>query len=229
MKNFGFCSVNLLLTQCSSHFILELHSAQVPFQACWLFVTLIILTALSNLISNALCFFSITFLSKSAEKSCPGRETMPWEDNLYLPCFGLGFMLAPPLTIGWTWTCKACYYGPAGLRVAGRGGDPGPEKPIETWKYFSMSSLYSPFFPLIKTAYLSHKIARGPVYSRLIFRDSPLAWSVILSVHGADTIAEVKLLLSPFLRWSLGFIKSIIGFQNNYNLYVIIYRPLIIN
>jgi hypothetical protein len=30
-----------------------------------------------------------------------------------------------------------------------------------------------------------------------------LAWIVILSVHGADTIAEVKLMISPFLRRSL--------------------------
>ncbi len=29
---------------------------------------------------------------------------------------------------------------------------------------------------------------------------SILAWIVILSVYGADTIAEVKLLISPFLR-----------------------------
>ncbi len=34
---------------------------------------------------------------------------------------------------------------------------------------------------------------------------SILAWIVILSVYGADTIAEVKLLISPFLRWSLDF------------------------
>jgi hypothetical protein len=31
-------------------------------------------------------------------------------------------------------------------------------------------------------------------------RDSILAWIVILSVYGADTIAEVMLLISPFLR-----------------------------
>jgi hypothetical protein len=31
-------------------------------------------------------------------------------------------------------------------------------------------------------------------------RGSILAWIVILSVYGADTIAEVKLLISPFLR-----------------------------
>jgi hypothetical protein len=29
---------------------------------------------------------------------------------------------------------------------------------------------------------------------------SILVWIVILSVYGADTIAEVKLLISPFLR-----------------------------
>jgi hypothetical protein len=31
-------------------------------------------------------------------------------------------------------------------------------------------------------------------------RGSILTWIVILSVYGADTIAEVKLLISPFLR-----------------------------
>jgi hypothetical protein len=31
-------------------------------------------------------------------------------------------------------------------------------------------------------------------------RDSMMTWSVILSVHGADPLAEVKLLISPFLR-----------------------------
>jgi hypothetical protein len=31
-------------------------------------------------------------------------------------------------------------------------------------------------------------------------RGSILAWIVILSVYGADTIAEVKLLISPFLH-----------------------------
>jgi hypothetical protein len=31
-------------------------------------------------------------------------------------------------------------------------------------------------------------------------RGSILAWIVILSVYGADTIAEAKLLISPFLR-----------------------------
>jgi hypothetical protein len=31
-------------------------------------------------------------------------------------------------------------------------------------------------------------------------RGSILAWIVILSVYGANTIAEVKLLISPFLR-----------------------------
>ncbi len=34
-------------------------------------------------------------------------------------------------------------------------------------------------------------------------RGSILVWIVILSVYGADTIAEVKLLISPFLRWSI--------------------------
>jgi hypothetical protein len=33
----------------------------------------------------------------------------------------------------------------------------------------------------------------------LLFRDG-MAWSVVLSVHGADPIAEAKLWISPFLR-----------------------------
>jgi hypothetical protein len=36
-------------------------------------------------------------------------------------------------------------------------------------------------------------------------QNSILAWIVILSVHGADPIAEVKLLISPFLRLSLDY------------------------
>ncbi len=41
---------------------------------------------------------------------------------------------------------------------------------------------------------------------------SILAWIVILSVYGADTIAEVKLLISPFLRWSLDLWNWLLGF-----------------
>jgi hypothetical protein len=40
-----------------------------------------------------------------------------------------------------------------------------------------------------------------------------LAWIVILSVYGADTIEEVKLLISPFLRWSLDLWNQLLGFQ----------------
>jgi hypothetical protein len=59
-------------------------------------------------------------------------------------------------------------------------------------------------------------------------RDCILTWSVILSVHGADPIAEVKLLISPFLRWSL-IMKSIIEFLNNSNIHAIVSTSLIIN
>jgi hypothetical protein len=48
---------------------------------------------------------------------------------------------------------------------------------------------------------------RGPIHvqkyqlwAAIQTRGSILAWIVILSVYGADTIAEVKLLISPFLR-----------------------------
>jgi hypothetical protein len=34
-------------------------------------------------------------------------------------------------------------------------------------------------------------------------RGSILAWIVILSVYGADTIAEVKLLIPPLLRYEI--------------------------
>jgi hypothetical protein len=60
----------------------------------------------------------------------------------------------------------------------------------------------------------------------LIFRDGGfiLAWIVILSVYGADTIAEcrsqvIDLSLSALISW---FMKSIIGFLNNSNLHAII-------
>jgi hypothetical protein len=43
-------------------------------------------------------------------------------------------------------------------------------------------------------------------------RGSILAWIVILSVYGADIIAEVKLLISPFLRWSLDLKNQLLGF-----------------
>ncbi len=36
---------------------------------------------------------------------------------------------------------------------------------------------------------------------------SIFAWIVILSVYGADPIAEIKLLISPFLRWTLDLWK----------------------
>jgi hypothetical protein len=42
-------------------------------------------------------------------------------------------------------------------------------------------------------------------------RDSILAWIVILSVYGADPIAEVKLLVSPFFCADLLIMKSIGG------------------
>jgi len=56
-------------------------------------------------------------------------------------------------------------------------------------------------------------------------RGSILAWTVILSVYGADTIA-IDLSLSALISW---FMKSIIGFFNNSNLHAIIYICLIIN
>ncbi len=40
---------------------------------------------------------------------------------------------------------------------------------------------------------------------------SILAWIVILSVYGADAIAEVKLLISPYLCWSLDLWNQLLG------------------
>ncbi len=60
-------------------------------------------------------------------------------------------------------------------------------------------------------------------------RGSILAWIVILSVYGADTIAEVELFdlsLSSLISW---FMKSSIGFLNNSNLHAIISTSLTIN
>ncbi len=55
-------------------------------------------------------------------------------------------------------------------------------------------------------------------------RGSILAWIVILSVSGADTIA-IDLSLSALISW---FIKSNIGFLNNSKLHAIISTSLII-
>jgi hypothetical protein len=60
-------------------------------------------------------------------------------------------------------------------------------------------------------------------------RDCILAWSVILSVHGADPIAEVKVLISAFLRWSLDLWNQLLGFLNNSNLHAIISTSLTIH
>ncbi len=43
-------------------------------------------------------------------------------------------------------------------------------------------------------------------------RDCILACSVILSFYGADPIAKVKLLISPFLRWSHDLWNQLLGF-----------------
>jgi hypothetical protein len=79
---------------------------------------------------------------------------------------------------------------------------------------------------------MARAIARailGPKKSRDIQRwGSILAWVVILSVYGADTIAEVKLLFSLFLRWSLDLWNHLLGFLNNSNLHAIIPTSLLI-
>jgi hypothetical protein len=56
-------------------------------------------------------------------------------------------------------------------------------------------------------------------------RGSILAWIVILSFYGVDTIA-IDLSLSALISW---FMKSIIGFLSNSNLHAIISILLIIN
>jgi hypothetical protein len=61
----------------------------------------------------------------------------------------------------------------------------------------------------------------------LLFRDRvpSLTWIVILSVYGADTIA-INLSLSALISW---YMKSIIGFLNNYNLHAITSTLLKVN
>ncbi len=60
-------------------------------------------------------------------------------------------------------------------------------------------------------------------------RGSLLTWIVILSVYGGETIAEVKLLISPFSALISWFMKSIIVFLNNSNLHAILSTLLKIN
>ncbi len=52
--------------------------------------------------------------------------------------------------------------------------------------------------------------------------------SIILSIHGADRIAEVELLISLFFI-DLLIMKSIIVYSNNLNVHAIISKSLIIN
>ncbi len=74
----------------------------------------------------------------------------------------------------------------------------------------------------------------GPLYQSLLWglawadiqrQGFILAWIVTLSVYGADTIA-IDNSLSALIFW---FMKSIIGFLNNYNLHAIFSTLLIIN
>jgi hypothetical protein len=50
------------------------------------------------------------------------------------------------------------------------------------------------------------------IWAAIQRRGSILAWIVILSVYGADTIAEAKLLISHFLRLSLDLLNQLLGF-----------------
>ncbi len=55
-------------------------------------------------------------------------------------------------------------------------------------------------------------VATGQYWADIQRRDSILTWIVIFSVYGADTIAEVKLLISPFLLWSLDLCNQLLDF-----------------
>ncbi len=74
----------------------------------------------------------------------------------------------------------------------------------QSTKYWALMSLALTFFPIGRCI-----LAGGAEVLYHIFpfcmadiqrRGSILTWTVILSVYGADTNAEVKLLISPFLR-----------------------------
>ncbi len=77
------------------------------------------------------------------------------------------------------------------------------------WRKAPLSILSLPF----TYNFLNMQLCVTPFWADIQRQDCILAWSVILSVHGADTIAEVKLLLiSPFLRWSLDLWNQLLGF-----------------
>ncbi len=138
---------------------------------------------------------------------------------------------APHLIVGWTWTCKACYYGPAGLRVAGRGG--GVHARPWPWKaYWNMKILfyelfvYSPFFPLNKNSILITQNGQGPSLFKAYIQRLPIGMerNFVCSWcrHNCRSLS-----LSALTSW---FMKSIIGFNlKQFKLYAIIYRSLIID
>ncbi len=78
---------------------------------------------------------------------------------------------------------------------------------------------------IIYIVYMYTNVIAFSILSHGLGRCSILAWIVIVSVYGTDTIA-IDLSLSTRISW---FMKSIIGFLNDYNLHAIISTLLIIN
>jgi hypothetical protein len=72
--------------------------------------------------------------------------------------------------------------------------DHGTEITTHISHFFSLNILC--FIYSRKETYQPRTTCRADIWRR----DCILVWSEILSVHGADPIVEVKLLISPFLR-----------------------------
>jgi len=68
-------------------------------------------------------------------------------------------------------------------------------------------------WPDLNTAYVAAPWDYRATLAYIQRRGSISAWIVILSVYAADKIAEVRLLISPFLLWSLNLWNQLLGFS----------------
>jgi hypothetical protein len=71
---------------------------------------------------------------------------------------------------------------------------------VPVHKYGTLLNYYSYCLIAIISDCVSWTVLKPLFWADIQRRGSILTWIVILSVYGADTMAEVRLLVSPFLR-----------------------------
>ncbi len=141
-----------------------------------------------------------------------GREVALNFCSLCLPCFWLGLMLHLWLLDEREPVRPAITVQPVSGSLEEGGGvcqTLALKSLLKHENTFLWALCIAPFFPSIKTAYLSHKMARGPVYSRLIFPIGMERNFVCSRCRHNCRSQVIDLSLSALISW---FMKSIIGF-----------------